>query len=252
MSEELQTSPFSRAEVMVAAAEARPVVWLEATHTITPSPAGWLNTLPRAVGFGAAGGALAIKMTHVSYDSLSDSLQPRDEATGLMEQLAEVASRYIQPQSQSQMELEAARIAADKALMAERVAQTTRKAEGILGGEASKAGTAHTGGDGGGSDAGSVPATPGSVASKVPLQVLLEFSVEQVGDWFAYNLGLPQYRDMLARNSVDGLLLVELGDEDLESELRIDDELHRSLVVGALKEIVGEATEGRQGESRGG
>jgi len=252
LSEELQTSPLSRAEVTVAAAEARPVVWLEATHGITAAPASWLHTLPRAVAFGAAGAALTISMTDVAYDSVSKSLQPRDAATALLERVAEVVSRYIQPQLQSEMELEAARIAAEKALMAERVAQTTRKTEGILGGATAKAAGPQTGGGApSASDAASVPPTPSSVASKVPLQVLLDFSVEQVGDWFAYNLGLPQYRDILAQNSVDGLLLVELGDDDLESELRIDDELHRSLIVGALKDIVGEVAEGRQGQSRG-
>lgn len=52
--------------------------------------------------------------------------QPRDTAADLMQQLAEVVSRYIQPQSQSEAELEAARIEAEKALMADRVAQTAR------------------------------------------------------------------------------------------------------------------------------
>ena len=49
----------------------------------------------------------------------------------------------------------------------------------------------------------------------------------------------PARADMLSRNAVDGLLLLELTEEDLEAELRIDDELHRSLIMGALKDIVG-------------
>ena len=49
----------------------------------------------------------------------------------------------------------------------------------------------------------------------------------------------PARAVMLSRNAVDGLLLLELTEEDLEAELRIDDELHRSLIMGALKDIVG-------------
>jgi len=88
----------------------------------------------------------------------------------------------------------------------------------------------------------SLPATPASVSSKVPLQILLDFKVAQVADWVAYNLGLPQYRDMVIQNAVDGLLLVELTDDDLLTELRIEDELHRSLILGALSDILGETS----------
>jgi hypothetical protein len=77
----------------------------------------------------------------------------------------------------------------------------------------------------------------GSYQSNTPLEKLLEFKVDQVADWVENNLGLPQYRDMLVRNAVDGLLLVELTDDDLLFELRIDDASHRARILGALEAV---------------
>ena len=48
------------------------------------------------------------------------------------------------------------------------------------------------------------------LSSPTPTPMPTPTRTAQVCDWFAYNLGLGQYRDMLQCNSVDGLLLVEL------------------------------------------
>ena len=139
------------------------------------------------------------------------------------------------PQTQSEAEQEAAREAAERALMAERVAQTervTREArENVVKDKVLEE---------------SRESTPLSVGRKVPLQVLIDMKVDQVKDWFSYNLGLPQYGDMLSRNAVDGLLLLDLTDEDLYMELRIEDPLHRSRILRALNDIIG-AEESRPG-----
>ena len=239
LSEELQTSPLSRAELLVAAATCTPVVWLQCSDTIVPAPEGWLATLPRAIAFGTAGAALAMSMAHVSYDAVSDSFQPRDAATALMHKVADVVSKYIEPQNMSTAQLDAARVESERARTAEKIAQTNRVSS-----QASRPSTGQSTAGVGGVDAhnASLPATPASVSSKVPLQILLDFKVAQVADWVAYNLGLPQYRDMVIQNAVDGLLLVELTDDDLLTELRIEDELHRSLILGALSDILGETS----------
>jgi len=235
LSRELLTSPLSRAELLVAAATSRPVVWLQCDDSVLPGPEGWMDTLPKNIACGAAGAALSIAMTHLGYDALSDSLQPRDAASIFFAKVVEVVSRYIVPQTQSEAEKEAAREAAERALMAERVAQTervTREArENVVKDKVLEE---------------SRESTPLSVGRKVPLQVLIDMKVDQVKDWFSYNLGLPQYGDMLSRNAVDGLLLLDLTDEDLYMELRIEDPLHRSRILRALNDIIG-AEESRPG-----
>jgi len=189
-----------------------------------------------------------MSMTHIAYDAITDTLQPREMAAAFVEKLAETVGRYIQPLTQAEAEVEAARIAAERQAMAERARQLLAKSQtppksaksvaldetGVDAGIATPDGLA---GSPPPTTAGSTAFSAGSYQSNTPLEKLLEFKVDQVADWVENNLGLPQYRDMLVRNAVDGLLLVELTDDDLLFELRIDDASHRARILGALEAV---------------
>lgn len=66
---------------------------------------------------------------------------------------------------------------------------------------------------------------------------VLDWTIDDVGEWFEHALKLPQYRDLAMANAVDGLLLVELDDDDLETELRIEDQRHRDVILAWIRAL---------------
>lgn len=63
-----------------------------------------------------------------------------------------------------------------------------------------------------------------------------QFTVEQAVE-FVVELGEPftSYRDALLASSVDGDLLAELTDQDLETVIRVSNKLHRKKILNAIK-----------------
>ena len=109
LSEGLQTSVGARAALLVAARTERPVVWLLAMEVVLPGPEGWLSTLPKHVAFGDAGPAQAVRIENLTYDAMTESLQPRETAKKKEDLLAEIVSRYVRPLTEHERNSIAAR-----------------------------------------------------------------------------------------------------------------------------------------------
>jgi hypothetical protein len=56
---------------------------------------------------------------------------------------------------------------------------------------------------------------------------------EDVGKWLKI-IGLEQYRDSFQEMRVDGLLILDLEEEDFEQELKIITKLHRKKIIKAI------------------
>jgi hypothetical protein len=71
---------------------------------------------------------------------------------------------------------------------------------------------------------------------------LVDWSPQEVGDWVAHTLQLPKYADMFVASGVDGMLLLELDDDDLEYELRVDSPTHRDRILAEIKAVLDRGT----------
>ena len=80
---------------------------------------------------------------------------------------------------------------------------------------------------------------PGTAAAETPAAVaepkpLAAWSAEEVGEWLAATVSLPQYREKLAAMGADGFMLSRMEPEDLEDA--VPNKADRLAIVSAAKE----------------
>lgn len=71
---------------------------------------------------------------------------------------------------------------------------------------------------------------------------VVDWTAKEVGEWVIHSLRLGEYADAFVANSVDGMLLLELDDDDLEHSLRVEDAGHRDKILAAVRFILEHAT----------
>jgi len=71
---------------------------------------------------------------------------------------------------------------------------------------------------------------------------VVDWTAKEVADWVAHSLRLGEYADVFVANSVDGMLLLELDDDDLEHSLRVEDRAHRDTILGAVRVMLEHGT----------
>lgn len=69
-----------------------------------------------------------------------------------------------------------------------------------------------------------------------------KWTVSQVGDWLVY-LELPQYKQKFEELSIDGSLLVQITEQDLQSDFQITVRLHRFKIMENLKKLLDDLSE---------
>lgn len=73
-------------------------------------------------------------------------------------------------------------------------------------------------------------------AGAPPLNIA-DWTVEQVAQWIVDDVELPQYRDVLLRNKVDGCVLMHLEDADVHLLLGIVHPLHRKRLLAHIDRV---------------
>eukprot|EP00741_Cyanophora_paradoxa_P001048 tig00000455_g1009.t1 len=68
---------------------------------------------------------------------------------------------------------------------------------------------------------------------------IVEWSVTDVCAWVREDVQLPEYVDAFKANGVDGKLLVELGEKELEQDLKVERNLHRKKFMREIDTLSG-------------
>ena len=88
------------------------------------------------------------------------------------------------------------------------------------------------GNGGGGRDQPSLHINPGGLKSGLKM-----WTSAQVCEWMEHVLGMPEHAPTFRQNKVDGVMLIQLDDEDLEGLLNVSLPLHRRKIMRCITEL---------------